>query len=191
MILEAFARADHPGPPPSKGARQPTSCVHTGRKRFVWRPAKTGGRRYGFQCLTCGRFPNIRFRPAWVGEKRCHAVHGRYPDEAVEGEDALTDRLQAVWNAKVAAAYAAYKSASASDRLAWRNWYAAYLASFAWTKKRGEVLARDGYACKFCGAPAGQVHHLTYDNVSHEDLADLVSVCRACHEQEHGIENAC
>lgn len=35
--------------------------------------------------------------------------------------------------------------------------------------------------CVFCGAPAQEVHHLTYDNYGHETDEDLRSLCRICH----------
>jgi CRISPR system Cascade subunit CasD len=35
--------------------------------------------------------------------------------------------------------------------------------------------------CVFCGAPAEEVHHLTYDNYGHETDEDLRSLCQICH----------
>lgn len=35
--------------------------------------------------------------------------------------------------------------------------------------------------CVFCGAPAEEVHHWTYENYGHETDDDLRSLCRLCH----------
>jgi len=35
--------------------------------------------------------------------------------------------------------------------------------------------------CVFCGAPAEEVHHWTYENYGHETDKDLRSLCRLCH----------
>lgn len=70
---------------------------------------------------------------------------------------------------------------------AWWDRYAKYLQSPAWADKREAVLKRDGGKCARClEADASQVHHLTYTRVFNEDLADLISICDACHEAEHG-----
>lgn len=183
MILNSLAAADHPGPPPKAAIAPPMPCLHLSNKRFVWRRYSNGGLRYGMQCLECGAFPNISFKPAWVGEKRCLEVHGRRHTDAVEGEDRLTRdiraRRDAHWNA--------YWAAQAEARAGWFDWYAEYLASFAWTYKRQQALDRDEGKCRGCGAPATEVHHLTYKRVGFEDLDDLLSVCRACHEGLHGV----
>jgi hypothetical protein len=34
-----------------------------------------------------------------------------------------------------------------------------------------------------------EVHHLTYDRLGHEDPADLIGLCRACHSFLHGRSN--
>lgn len=39
----------------------------------------------------------------------------------------------------------------------------------------------DHYLCVFCGAPAEEVHHWSYENYGHETDADLRSLCRLCH----------
>jgi 5-methylcytosine-specific restriction endonuclease McrA len=47
-----------------------------------------------------------------------------------------------------------------------------------WTATRARIMKRDGYRCRWCGAPAAEVHHLLQGV---EDDAYLVSLCEACH----------
>jgi 5-methylcytosine-specific restriction endonuclease McrA len=72
---------------------------------------------------------------------------------------------------------------SASER---RQAYLDYLASDAWKAIRRRVLARDKWTCQDCNARAGDVHHETYDRFGHEELDDLASLCRSCHDVRHG-----
>ncbi|UTI65588.1 HNH endonuclease [Paraconexibacter antarcticus] len=66
--------------------------------------------------------------------------------------------------------------------------YAAYLRSPAWKKIRGCVLERDDHACTSCGSKRKlQVHHLTYERVGAEHLADLTTLCDGCHRKTHGL----
>ena len=67
--------------------------------------------------------------------------------------------------------------------------YERYLASAHWQSVRRLALARDGYRCQRCAARRGlQVHHRTYEHMGHEHehLADLATLCRRHHNQEHG-----
>ena len=67
--------------------------------------------------------------------------------------------------------------------------YHKYLLSSQWNAKRKKTLARDKHKCTKCGNTTElRVHHLTYDNIFHEPLKDLVTLCEACHKQVHGIE---
>jgi len=45
-------------------------------------------------------------------------------------------------------------------------------------------MKRDNHACP-CGERAVNVHHITYERVGREANADLISVCRECHERIH------
>jgi len=58
----------------------------------------------------------------------------------------------------------------------------------AWRATRVRVLARAGGRCEGCGrvAPALDVHHLPYDRLGRERLADLKALCDACHLKAHG-----
>lgn len=62
--------------------------------------------------------------------------------------------------------------------------YLAYMESDAWRLKRMAVLGRAGGECERCkAAPAVDVHHLTYQHLGDEPLADLQALCRPCHDQ--------
>ncbi|MBO0767386.1 MAG: HNH endonuclease [Solirubrobacterales bacterium] len=55
-----------------------------------------------------------------------------------------------------------------------------------WKKVRAQVLARDGYRCKICGAPATEVDHIqaVQDNgPDHPDNAQ--PLCHRHHVQKH------
>jgi hypothetical protein len=60
-----------------------------------------------------------------------------------------------------------------------------YLRSASWRDIRERILQRDGNACRQCGNPASDVHHKHYRNWGNEKDADLVSLCRPCHELTH------
>ena len=60
-----------------------------------------------------------------------------------------------------------------------------YLKSDEWKRKRENVLKRDNYKCVCCGNEATQVHHINYNNVYKENIKELLSVCKPCHEKIH------
>ena len=65
--------------------------------------------------------------------------------------------------------------------------YAEYRKSPQWNARRKAVLKRDNYTCQQCkdtDIPL-DVHHTTYERIGDEDLSDLVSVCRPCHDEIH------
>lgn len=72
----------------------------------------------------------------------------------------------------------------------WWAWYSEYLKSSAWQSKRQQIFRRSGGRCEDCGAPAVQVHHLSYEHVGNELLDELMAVCLDCHEQYHGARHA-
>lgn len=61
--------------------------------------------------------------------------------------------------------------------------YTSYIHSNEWRQKANKRLDLDGHICQVCGAPATEVHHMTYDNFMAEPMEDLVSLCKACHEK--------
>ena len=61
-----------------------------------------------------------------------------------------------------------------------------YLQSAAWHQKRSLVLARDRFACTYCGRHTDlNVHHIRYSNTFNEPLADLLTLCSDCHHSLH------
>lgn len=63
-----------------------------------------------------------------------------------------------------------------------------YLSSDAWDSKRKQRLAIDNYTCQGCGCKKPlEVHHITYINIFREEMRDLVSVCRGCHQNIHDV----
>jgi 5-methylcytosine-specific restriction endonuclease McrA len=64
--------------------------------------------------------------------------------------------------------------------------YQRYLRSFNWRMIRQQVLFRDHYQCCDCHSRLNlQVHHLTYAHLYHEQLDDLITLCRRCHRKRH------
>lgn len=90
---------------------------------------------------------------------------------------AVSDRRKAMLNA--------LRADLPSKREAWFRDHDLYLQTERWDSLRGQVMQRDGGRCTKCGAEAHHVHHRTYDRWQNEDLDDLESLCRGCHEKEH------
>ena len=64
--------------------------------------------------------------------------------------------------------------------------YNEYLLSPEWQEKRNQVFMVQGTLCKECGKPACDIHHLSYENLGHEDPEkDLIPLCRDCHLLKH------
>lgn len=72
--------------------------------------------------------------------------------------------------------------------------YDDYMKSDAWVAKRKERLQLDDNHCVMCGRKNGltrkgkpilQVHHIHYNNLGHEPMEDLVSLCSGCHRKIH------
>lgn len=61
--------------------------------------------------------------------------------------------------------------------------YSEYLNSEAWQKKRHERLVIAKYRCSACPKnKAVHVHHLTYERIFNEDMADLLPLCEDHHK---------
>ena len=68
--------------------------------------------------------------------------------------------------------------------------YERYLRSNEWRSKRNQRLKIDGHKCVYCGAKEHlNVHHLTYENVGHEKMCDLITLCQECHTRLHKGNN--
>jgi len=64
--------------------------------------------------------------------------------------------------------------------------YGEYLKTPQWLAKRESVLLRDGYRCTECGSQLDlRVHHLNYKKLYDEDVSDLKTLCKNCHDKKH------
>lgn len=64
--------------------------------------------------------------------------------------------------------------------------YPLYLLTAHWQRKRQAALARAGHRCQVCNtARQLEVHHRTYERLGAELAADLLVLCRACHQLFH------
>ena len=63
------------------------------------------------------------------------------------------------------------------------------LPSEAYGQLRRKVLERDGWRCQVCGSMSNlEVHHRQFRSQSGEDNeVNLITVCRKCHRQFHGL----
>lgn len=66
-----------------------------------------------------------------------------------------------------------------------------YLNSHHWSLIKSAVLKRDGLRCADCGAADDEkrleVHHISYSRRGREDMEDLLTLCRECHEERHFV----
>lgn len=72
-----------------------------------------------------------------------------------------------------------------------RKNYDLFLKSKYWKEVKTKVLCRDKNKCRYCGSVLNlEVHHLTYKNhyKEHKNLADLITLCRICHQSEHDFD---
>ena len=64
--------------------------------------------------------------------------------------------------------------------------YHDWMNSDGWRKKRNKKLKEAGYKCELCGSAKNlRVHHITYENLGHEPMDDLLAVCDNCHKKLH------
>lgn len=71
--------------------------------------------------------------------------------------------------------------------------YQEHLASSYWKAVRKLAMERDGNRCVLCNSPSDLVvHRRTYKNVGNEaeNLGDLSTLCRPCHEAHHAAKDA-
>lgn len=58
-------------------------------------------------------------------------------------------------------------------------------------KLRNEVIVRDRARCRGCAQPGEEVHHMIFrSHGGADELANLVTICRNCHDQAHGKRQA-
>lgn len=64
--------------------------------------------------------------------------------------------------------------------------YFEWMKSPAWRQIRNRKMKESGYKCELCGSAKNlHVHHITYENIGHEPLDDLLVVCNKCHKKLH------
>ncbi len=65
--------------------------------------------------------------------------------------------------------------------------YKQYMRSDGWELKRKERLKIDKYTCQHCKAKNTElhVHHLTYKRFTNEEMSDLITLCKKCHDAVH------
>jgi hypothetical protein len=69
--------------------------------------------------------------------------------------------------------------------------YAKYLESPHWATTRKRALHRAGFQCAGCEAKSFlDVHHRSYKNLGRENEADLMVLCRKCHEFIHWLQDS-
>lgn len=135
-----------------------------------------GGRtKYLLQCLFCGRTTN---------PLKQHMLITRY------GLDALKTAIEREDTARFPASYKQFKLQYPNSE---RVNYDDYLQSKEWQYRRKAVIQKSRSICYNCGCKLlyGDVHHLKYDNLGFEPLADLVFLCRDCRKKTHkDIDNS-
>ena len=63
--------------------------------------------------------------------------------------------------------------------------YHRYIRSRRWRRKARKIRVRDNWTCADCGEHGWEVHHRTYARLGYELNADLVTLCRGCHQSRH------
>lgn len=68
--------------------------------------------------------------------------------------------------------------------------YQEYLKSEKWKNIKQLVFKRDKFTCQGCLTETKnlQAHHLTYERVYNEMCFDLITLCRKCHSNIHGLD---
>jgi hypothetical protein len=130
--------------------------------------------------------------PDWIQE-RCHAdprwadlvnwIQSNLTGVAKNGYDS---QIAAVWVANAAInhlrEYGQFFELIALNRCD----YGLYLKTEHWSGKRDEALEFWERRCSVCNSPDNlHVHHRTYERRGHEQPADLIVLCRPCHQLFH------
>jgi hypothetical protein len=81
-----------------------------------------------------------------------------------------------------------------SERISWIEYlrslpYQEYLQTSHWQLVRRTALEAANHRCQRCGERHEplDVHHRTYANLGCEHPADVVALCRNCHEEVHAV----
>ena len=64
--------------------------------------------------------------------------------------------------------------------------YRDYLKTDHWEEMRKKALAESKLRCRICNS-SGELHthHRSYKDIGHEQLSDLICLCKNCHEIFH------
>lgn len=140
------------------------------------RVIRGGSTQFVLQCLKCGKTKgNAISRAAAISQNA--GVAPRSFDQCLYDD----------WEAKRASS--AENIRMMFDKRKFFSDYDEYLQSEEWKKKRLLVIRRANGVCEGCGLrPPNEVHHLTYKNVGHEFLFQLVALCHQCHKEIHNEE---
>ena len=125
------------------------------------------------QCLNCGKLiPSKAIGFKTVNQEELHYFNESH--EANRNEEILFLKKDYKEKKKFNFTIRYYKG------------YLEYLRSDKWKEIRLKILKRDNNLCQKCKSEkAYHVHHLTYKNLFHEKLEDLISICIKCHTIEH------
>ena len=64
--------------------------------------------------------------------------------------------------------------------------YHEYIKSPAWKERARKRMRMDRFQCSVCGTAKNlAVHHITYERLGHEDMDDLITLCKDCHAKVH------
>jgi 5-methylcytosine-specific restriction endonuclease McrA len=65
------------------------------------------------------------------------------------------------------------------------------MRSKTWATRRARYFRTHKKLCRACGASKSiHLHHVTYERLGRERNADLVALCRFCHEAVHELHRA-
>lgn len=129
--------------------------------------------------LTLGLFADFRTGKCWPGYKKLKELTGITSGKQIKKAlDSLTKADLIEVDRRGNKNYYTVKK---------ERWYDEYLQSEEWKAISAAVIERDG-KCMTCGSKRRLVvHHVTYDNVGHEKLEDLITMCWKCHNRHHGV----
>jgi hypothetical protein len=134
------------------------------------------GPHYARQCIRCGSIVG-----QWISHDKVLKK-----DTIKPFDENLRDNYLATVRELRAALLECQRDTQKQD---FNTWYQEYLKSNEWSDKRSRVLSRCGYICEGCGKNrASIVHHLSYVNVGHDFLFELVGLCQDCHSTLHNKE---
>jgi len=158
-------------------------CKHDGPTELRTRIVKRGGTQCVKQCLRCGAATTNPMGKA----KAIEANGGIEPPQ-------FDDNLEIKWREdgeegakKITGDFETREDLRTVE---FHNWYDVYLSSDEWANKKSKIMQRANHLCEGCGdAKAQVVHHMTYKNVGHEFLFELVALCNSCHDRYHKSED--